>query len=120
MQRHERITGPVSGLQLRELAAELAFLNAHLKEHTEFQSFFDLRQERHRIEGKLVWPEPVTLDYGNRGKLMHYLFRSNLPMMKSHKFSDAELETQMLAGRLTFLLDENGKFIEDSTALPRS
>jgi hypothetical protein len=41
-------------------------------------------------------------------------------MMKSHKFSDAELETQMLAGRLTFLFDENGKFIEDNTALPRS
>lgn len=34
--------------------------------------------------------------------------------MKSHKFSDAELETQMLVGRLTFLFDENGKFIEDS------
>lgn len=47
---------------------------------------------------------------------MHYLFQRNLPMMKSHKFSDAELEARMLADRLTFLFDENGKFIEDSTA----
>lgn len=115
-QKLERITGPVSGYQLRELAAELAFLNAHLKEHTELQSSFDLRLARHTIEGKPVWPELITLDYTIRGKLMHYLFQNNLGKMKSHKFSDAELETQMLAGRLTFLFDENGEFIKDSIA----
>jgi hypothetical protein len=113
-QKLERITGPVSGLQLRELAAELAFLNAHLKEHTELRSSFDLRRERHGIEGKPVWPVLITLDYTIRGKLMHYLFHSVLGSMKSRKFSDVELEQQMLAGRLTFLFDENGKFIEDS------
>jgi hypothetical protein len=61
-QKLERITGPVSGMQLRELAAELAFLNAHLKEHTELRSSFDLKGERHGIDGKPVWPELVTLE----------------------------------------------------------
>jgi hypothetical protein len=117
-QKLERITGPVSGVQLRELAAELAFLNAHLKEHSELRSSFDLQDETHHIEGKPVWPELIALDYTIRGKLMHYLFRSTLPMMKSHTFSADELETQMLAGRLTFLFDENSKFIEDSFAPP--
>jgi hypothetical protein len=117
-QRLERVTGPVSGAQLRELAAELAFINAHLKEHSELRSSFDLEGEQHRIEGKPVWPELITLDYTVRGKLMHYLFRDNLPMMKSYAFSDAELESHMLAGHLTFLFDANGKFIEDSFAPP--
>lgn len=119
-QRLERVTGPVSDVQLRELAAELAFINAHLKEHSELRSSFDLEDERYHIEGKPVWPELIILDYTVRGKLMHYLFRNNLPMMKSYTFSDAELETQMLAGRLTFLFDANGKFIEDSYAPPLS
>ncbi|SDF49944.1 hypothetical protein SAMN05216337_105834 [Bradyrhizobium brasilense] len=47
---------------------------------------------------------------------MHYLFRGNLPMMRSHKFSSAEMEAQMMAGRLTFLFDENGKLFESSIA----
>ncbi|MGY4346046.1 hypothetical protein ACVWXM_002513 [Bradyrhizobium sp. GM7.3] len=115
-QKLDRITGPVSGVQLRELAVELGFLNVHLKEHTELQSSFNLQQELHGIEGKTPWPELATLDYTVRGQFMHYLFRSNPPMMRSHKFSEAEIESQMLAGRLTFLFDENGKFFEDSNA----
>jgi hypothetical protein len=114
----QRITGPISSIQLRELAAELAFLNVHLKEHHELQSSFSLQRERHRIEGKLVSPELTTLDYSVRGKLMHFIFRNSLGKMKSHKFSDTELEAEMLAGRLTFLFDENGEFIKDSNAAP--
>src|SRR5207248_1441196 len=119
-QKLERIMGPVSGVQLRELAAELAFLNAHLKEHSELRSSFGLQDEQHLIEGKPVRPELITLDYAVRGKLMHYLFRSSLPMMKSHTFSATELEEQMLAGRLTFLFDGEGNFIEDSFAPPET
>jgi hypothetical protein len=117
-QKLQRVTGSVSNIQLRELAAELAFLNAHLKERPELQSSFDLRGERHRIEGRPVWPELVPLDYAVRGKLMHYLFRGQLGKMKSPKFSNQELEAQMLAGRLTFLFDENGNFFADSTVPP--
>lgn len=117
-QRLGRITGPVSSIQLRELAAELAFLNVHLKEHPELTSSFDLKQKRHRIMGKPVLPELLPLDYAVRGKLMHYLFKSNLGNMKSYTFSEAELEQQMLAGRLTFLFDANGAFFKDSNAVP--
>ena len=84
-QKLQRITGPISSLQLRELAAELAFLNVHLKEHSELQSSFDLRRKRHRIKGKPVWPELVTPDYAIRGELMHYVLRDHLRATKSHK-----------------------------------
>jgi hypothetical protein len=117
-QKLERITGPVSSIQLRELAAELAFLNVHLKEHPELASGFDLGAERHRIMGKPVWPELIALDYAVRGRLMHYLFKSNLGKMKTYQMSDAELEKQMLAGRLTFLFNDKGEFFKDSTAPP--
>jgi hypothetical protein len=50
-QKLERITGPVSDVQLRELATDLAFLNIHLKEHPILQSSFDLKGERHVIAG---------------------------------------------------------------------
>jgi hypothetical protein len=117
-QKLERITGPISSVQLRELAAELAFLNVHLKAHPALHSGFDLEGERHRIVGDFVWPELVTLNYEIRGKLMHYLFRSNLGKMRSYKFSNAEIEASMLGGRLTFLFDENGEFYKDSNAVP--
>ncbi|MCA6103579.1 hypothetical protein [Bradyrhizobium australafricanum] len=115
-QKLDRITGPVSGVQLRELAGELGFLNVHLEEHTELQSSFNLQQELHGIEGKTAWAELNPLDYAVRGQFMHYLLRGNLPMMRSHKFSSAEMEAQMMAGCLTFLFDENGKFFEGSIA----
>jgi len=117
-QKLERITGPVSGYQLRELSADLAFLNLHLKEHSELASSFDVQGESHLIMGKPVWPELVALDYAVRGKWMHYLFRDQFGKMKSYRHSDAELEAEMLAGRLTFLFNENGIFIEDSNAPP--
>jgi hypothetical protein len=53
-----------------------------------------------------------------RGRLMHYLFKSNLGNMKSYQFSDAELERQMLAGRLTFRFNDEGEFFKDSHARP--
>ncbi|WP_057016811.1 hypothetical protein [Bradyrhizobium pachyrhizi] len=78
-QKLDRITGPVSGVQLRELAGELGFLNVHLEEHTELQSSFNLQQDLHGIEGKTAWPELNPLDYAVRGQFMHYLLRGNLP-----------------------------------------
>jgi hypothetical protein len=68
--------------------------------------------------GKPVWPELIALDYAVRGRLMHYLFKSNLGKMKTYQMSDAELEKQMLAGRLTFLFNDKGEFFKDSTAPP--
>jgi hypothetical protein len=58
-QKLERVTGPVSDIQLRELNAELAFLNAHLKNHPVLESSFDLNQEDHVITSTRVAPELV-------------------------------------------------------------
>jgi hypothetical protein len=38
--------------------------------------------------------------------------------MKSYQMSDAEIENQMLAGRLTFLFNDKGEFFKDTTAPP--
>jgi hypothetical protein len=81
-------------------------------------SRFDLDAERHRIMGKPVWPELIPLDYAVRGQVMHYVFKSHLGKMKSYQMSDAELEKLMLAGRLTFLFNDNGEFLKDGAARP--
>jgi hypothetical protein len=118
-QKLDRITGPVSDVQLRELATDLAFLNLHLKEHPILESSFGLKEERHVISGTLVLPELEALDYAVRGNIMLYLFRDRLKTMKSYRFSEAEIENMMREGRLTFLFDDkDGSFITNSNATP--
>jgi hypothetical protein len=44
-QKLEKISGPVSELQLREIMVELAFLNLHLKERPTFYTEYNVANE---------------------------------------------------------------------------
>lgn len=115
-QKTDRITGPVSDMQLRELITDLSYINLHLKNHVVLQSSFDLKRETHVVAGTPVVPELSEQDRSLRGQLMHYFFRDRLPSMRSHRFSNTEIERRMLAGELTFLFDEEGAFFKTSDA----
>ncbi|UFW90469.1 hypothetical protein BjapCC829_18805 [Bradyrhizobium barranii] len=117
-QKLNRITGPVSGLQLRELFTDLCFLNLHLKKHPPIQSGFLLKEEIHAMKGEILAPELHELDYAVRGQLLEYYFREQRGKIKSYNFSDAEIESMMKSGRLTFLFDSDGRFFETSNAEP--
>ncbi|SCB55029.1 hypothetical protein GA0061098_10343 [Bradyrhizobium shewense] len=117
-QKLDRVTGPVSSLQLRELFAELCFLNLHLKEHPPIQSGFSLDDELHAMKGEIIVPELHELDYGVRAHLHEYYFRDQIGKIKNYQFSDAEIVAMIKSGRMTFLFDRNGRFFETSVAEP--
>lgn len=120
-QRLEHITGAVSELQLREIMAELAFLNLHLKQRATFHSEIDLMNETYRILAKR--PPEVELDdldYGVRGDLLYRAVRHAIPNIRVAGHTQQEILDSIKAGQFTFLFDDNGKFIERSLATPNS
>lgn len=117
-QKLKGVTGPISDIQLRELTADLAYLNVHLKSHHVLKSHFDLAQETHVIGGTPIIPELHELNREVRGQFMQYLFRDQLSSLKSYRYKPEELERLIASGHATFLFDENGKFFETSEATP--
>jgi hypothetical protein len=107
----KKIDGPLSKLQLREVMAELAWLNIHLKERPRFQTYCDLENEMALMVARR--PEKIELnelDFSMRGDLMHHLFKETLPMISWGKHTQEELKEAILAGLFTMLFDEKGQF----------
>ena len=113
-QKLEKITGPVSELQLREIMAELAFLNLHLKERPTFHTEFDVVNEKCRIIGKRPKLELLDMDRQVRGKLLHYAVRHALPHIRMPGQTEDELLEAIKSGNFTFLFDDDGAFIKES------
>jgi hypothetical protein len=112
-QRLQRITGPVSELQLREIMVELAFLNLHLKERPVFRTECDIANERCRIIGERLGLDLQELNPKLRGALLHEAVRHQLPRLRFPGRSEEEVLDALEAGTLTFLFDDNGRFVDD-------
>jgi hypothetical protein len=70
-QKLEKITGPVSEVQLREIMVELACLNLRLKERPTFYTELDVMNEKCRIIGTRPKLDLVDMDQRIRGQLLH-------------------------------------------------
>jgi hypothetical protein len=81
-QKLEKITGPLSDLQLREVLVEFAWLNIHLKERPTFQTECNSLTEMCRIVGHRGSLDLDRMDGSIRGKLMEHVFRDILPHTK--------------------------------------
>jgi len=112
-QKLEKITGPVSELQLREIMAELACLNLHLKERPTFHTECDLMNEKCRIIGKRPTLDLVHMDRRIRGKLLHQAVRHMLPQIRTAGRSQDEMLEAIKSGNLTFLFNDHGEFINE-------
>lgn len=112
-QKLEKITGPVSELQLREIMVELAYLNLHLKERPTFYTEYDLVNEKCRIIGKRPMLDLVEMDRKVRGKLLHHAVRHALPNIRTPGKTDDEILEAIKAGNFTFLFDDDGEFIKE-------
>lgn len=66
----DKITGPISELQAREILTEFAMLNLHLKERPIYHSELDLPNETHRIVAQLPKLELADWNYELRGALL--------------------------------------------------
>ena len=110
-QKLQRITGPVSELQLREIMIELAYLNLHLKERPTFLTGCDAKRKTCRIVGKRPGLELMEMDRRARGAMLRHAVRHALPSIRVAGKTDEEVEAAISAGTFTFLFDDNGQFI---------
>jgi hypothetical protein len=112
-----RIDGPLSEIQAREVMVDFAFINLSLKERPKFYTDCDIRSET--LTEKAVMPDRFELgelDYSLRGKLLRSALGRGLSHIQIAGKTTREVELAIDAGRLTFLFDEHGKFIKNGFA----
>ncbi|OTE95908.1 hypothetical protein BCS42_01635 [Crenothrix sp. D3] len=112
-QTFERITGPVSEIQLHEIMAELAFLNLQLKERPQFCTEYDTVNDTCRIIG--IRPKQLERNHDPqlRGKLMLEALRQFLPHMSVPNYTQEEVLEGIKSGNFSFLFNDDGEFITD-------
>jgi hypothetical protein len=117
MQKAKKFTGPVSQLQLREIMAELAFLNLHLKERPIFKSDCDAAREDCTIVATRPQLGMSPLEPNVRGRLLHHVLRDAIPGIRVPGHTQEEIVESIKAGGFSLLFNEKGEFIKQ-TALP--
>ncbi len=109
--KFDKITGPISELQAREIMTDLAMLNLHLKERPVYHSELDLINKRHRIVARLPSLELEDWNYELRGQLMWNAFRHAWKQLPFAGSTEDEVKKAVVTGRLTVLFDDKGNFI---------
>ncbi len=107
------VKGPLSPIQLREILARLGYLNTLIKERPKF--FSDIHQGEYRIS--VETPPDVEIDACDASVLGEMIFSACKQFLKFMVCHDpAELERNIKSGRWTFIVDADGKFIEQQVA----
>ncbi len=113
MSEQWKINGPLSPLQLREIAVRMAVQNPLLEERPFFSSEMDLQREECAIVAHrppdVRFVEPTAENEELFGRMMQHHCG---PMIPEGPEKDYIME-QMGAGHYTFLLDEHGEFRAD-------
>lgn len=110
----EKITGPLSNVQLREVLAELAYLNMLLKTRPTFTTNAELETE---ILKFVATRPPLALkdpDPALRGKVLRAVLGDSVDQIKIEGHAPSEISEAIDAGTVTFLFDGGGRFIENS------
>jgi hypothetical protein len=109
----ERLRGPLSTLQLREVLAVLSNANLCLKKRPRFGSRFNYEKGQYVIFADK--PEKIEVKNppsGQYGQILHYCCQEFLPFIKRE--FDIDIENYLKEGRWTFLFDQNGDFVANS------
>lgn len=111
----EKVTGPLSNLQLREVMVEAACCNLHLKERPQYASLVDVRARTNKIVAMLPEsPEFHPIDLKLRGRLMEYALRPVLSGSSIVGYPNIEdFWVKVKDGLQTFLYDDDGNFIAE-------
>jgi hypothetical protein len=107
----KRISGPLSPVQLREVMAEMGFLNDLMKERPTFCTKADFESERCWIEAQRPSSlETVTENWEDFGAILYSVIRD---MIAGSKIPDPqEVKRQVRKGVYSFLWDRDGQFIK--------
>jgi hypothetical protein len=114
---------PLSGLQLREVLAELAWLNLRIKDRPVYQSSMNLLLEEYEIVAKL----PKHLELGDpigevRGALLHRVFAHAMHQIRIEGVPNDEAEDVIKSGRFSLTWDADGNWLlntNESATCPR-
>ena len=109
-----RLGHELSEIQFRELFAELAFVNLHLKVRPVYQSSIYEKGPRRIVAQLPASCELAELDMAARGTLMSYLLRDMLPSIESLCGDRDRFLRELDEGLRTFLFDSDGHFISTS------
>ena len=111
---HEKaklISGPVSELQAREIAAELAYLNLHLDPRPIFHTETNLFQQTSNIRAtRSPAPEMAPFDRTVRGALLERTIGYAIDNIKAERATRDEIEASIKAGEFTCLFNNDGDF----------
>lgn len=112
---HEKetmITGPISELQAREIAAELAYLNLHLNPRPAFHTETDLsRQTSHIRTTRPSAPGMSPFDRGIRGALLNQAIGFAIEHIRVPGATRDQIADSIRAGTFTCLFNDDGEFI---------
>jgi hypothetical protein len=103
----QKIKGPLSPLQLREIATHMAAINIHLSERPKFGSGFDSLSGEYGIGAEV--PREVKLvewDSEILGQMMHHICGSAMPEYDGK----AQVLDNIKTGQHTFLYNDQGEF----------
>lgn len=112
--RLKRITGPLSHIQVREVLAELSFLNLSLKERPTFHTECDMDAKTCRIFATRPQLDLVPVDLRLRGRLLRHALYNVPDGMQFEGVTRDEALAAIDAGTMTFLFDDKGNFIKES------
>lgn len=110
-QKAKLITGPITELQAREIAAELAFLNLHLNPRPAFHTETNLfRQTSHICATRSSAPQMRPFDRSVRGALLERTIGFAIDNIRAGSATREEIEASIKAGEFTSLFNEDGEF----------
>jgi hypothetical protein len=112
------LCGNLNALQLREVMAEVASLNMHLRERPHFKSAVDLRMEEHQILCDFPKDLSISWDPALKGELLHYLIGQLKNPPHLNGYNQEEGMALIRQGKLTFLFDNEGCFIPGERGQP--
>jgi hypothetical protein len=106
----DKITGPLSPLQLRELAVRMAAINARLVERPKFVSDINLLTEEYKIGSQRANKyELGDMEATVFGNMMSHICGAGVP----NGPEKSEILKSLKTGNYTFLLDSEGAFAAD-------
>lgn len=114
-QKAKLITGPISELQAREIAAELAYLNLHLDPRPRFHTETDVFRQNSRIRATRPSAPPTMapFDLGVRGALLDHAIGFAVDNIRASGATSDEIANFIRAGTFTCLFNDDGEFISD-------